>query len=225
VVTTVAGTGVKGFSGDNGPAAAAQVSDLRKMAADSSGNLYFVDAGNHRVRKIDPRGTITTVAGDGTLVYAGDGAQAARTGLPGPDGLFAAPDGSLYITDVEQPRVYRVDRAGIITTVAGTGVRGGSGDGTRAVTASVDFPEAVVRDTTGNLFIAERYLNSIRRIDSVGVISTIAGNGQPESTGDGGPAALAGVWRPVDLGIDSANRLIVSELGHSHRVRLLETRP
>lgn len=225
VVTTVAGTGVKGFSGDNGPATAAQVSDLRKMAADAAGNLFFVDAGNHRVRKIDTRGTITTVAGDGTSVYAGDGARATKTGLPGPDGIFVAADGSLYITDIDQPRVYRVDQSGVITTVAGTGVRGGSGDGTRAVTASVDFPEAVVRDAAGNLYIAERYLNSIRRIDAAGVITTIAGNGQPESAGDGGPAALAGVWRPVDLGIDATNRLVISELGHSHRIRLLDTHP
>jgi sugar lactone lactonase YvrE len=215
-----------GFSGDNGPAAAAQIGEVRKMAVDPAGSLYFVDSSSHRVRRVDSHGIITTVAGDGTAVYAGDGARATKTGLPGPDGLFAGTDGSLYITDVEQPRVYRLDLAsGIITTVAGTGLRGGSGDGTAAAAASVDFPEAVVRDGAGNLYLAERYLNSIRRIDPTGVITTIAGTGQPESTGDGGPPAQAGVWRPVDLGIDPAGHLLISELGHSHRVRLLETRP
>jgi sugar lactone lactonase YvrE len=224
-ITTVAGTGTPGFSGDNGPAINAQVGEVRKLAVDAADNLYFVDAGNHRVREVDTRGTITTVAGDGTLVFGGDGATATKTGLPGPDGLFAAADGTLYITDIVQPRVYHVDRGGVITSVAGTGVRGGSGDGTRATTASVDYPEAVVRDAAGNLYLAERYLNTIRRIDPAGIITTVAGNGQPESTGDGGPAAMAGVWRPVDLGLDPAGSLIVSELGHSHRVRLIEGLP
>jgi sugar lactone lactonase YvrE len=224
-ITTVAGAGSPGFSGDNGPAINARLGEVRKLAVDGADNLYFVDAGNHRVRRVDTRGTITTVAGDGTLFFAGDGAGATKTGLPGPDGLFAAADGSLYITDIEQPRVYQVDRTGIITSVAGTGVRGGAGDGTRATTASVDYPEAVVRDAGGNLYLAERYLNAIRRIDPAGIITTVAGTGQPESTGDGGPPATAGVWRPVDLGLDPAGRLIVSELGHSHRVRVIEGLP
>jgi IPT/TIG domain-containing protein len=194
IIQTVVGTGVPGFSGDNGPAASAQISSVDGLAFDSSGNLFIADVGNRRVREVvAATGNIQTVAGNGSGVFSGDGGAATSAGLGNPFGVYVDALGRLFIATNNTERV-RMVSAGIITTVAGNGTAGFSGDGGPATSAELNNPQGVFVDGSGNIFIAENGNFRIREVvAATGNIQTFAGNGSNIFSGDGGPATSAGI--------------------------------
>jgi sugar lactone lactonase YvrE len=176
-ISTVAGTGVAGFSGDGGPAGSAQLNNPRGLALDASGNLYIADTSNARIRKVSTSGTITTVAGNGGWGYSGDNGPATSAELYYPQGVAVDASGSLYIADTNNFRIRKVTSGGTITTVAGTGVYGYSGDNGPATSAELYYPQGVAVDAAGNLYIADSYNYRIRKVTSGGTITTVAGKG------------------------------------------------
>ncbi|MGD0497335.1 MAG: putative Ig domain-containing protein, partial [Bryobacteraceae bacterium] len=222
-ITTVAGNGSPGYSGDGGPAASAQLYFPYGLAADASGNLYIADSGNYRIRKVSASGVITTVAGNGTSGYSGDGGPATSAQLNFPYGLAADASGNLYIADSNNQRIRKVSASGIITTVAGNGTSGYAGDGGPAISAQLNFPYGLAVDTSGNLYIADSSNQRIRKVSASGVITTVAGNGTYGYSGDGGPATSSQLWGPRGVAVDaSGSNLYIADEG-SHRVRLVLT--
>src|SRR5215469_1226497 len=214
IISTVAGIPfLAGAGGDGGPASQATLSFPSGLAFDSHGNLFIADTANGSVREISPSGMISAYAGNGTIGNSGDGGPATQAQLNNPYGVgFDAAD-NLYIADGPNNNVRRVDAVThFITTVAGNGTTGYSGDGGPATSATLNFPTNVKVDSQGNLFIAD-FLNSrIRRVDHVtGVITTFAGNGSTTLSGDGGPAALAGIGQVWGLGFDSPGNLFFGD--------------
>ena len=212
IITTVAGNGTSGGSsgdaGDGGPATGAQLSD-RSIAVDRAGNLFIADAGNNSVREVSPNGIVTTVAGNGTPGFSGDGKRATSAQLNGPAGVAVDGAGNLFIADTGNNLIREVGFAGIIITVAGNGMQGFSGDGKRATSAQLSDPVGVAVDGAGNLFIADGLNNRIRKVSHDGVITTVAGNGTPGLAGDGGPATQAQVEVSAALAVDNAGNLYV----------------
>ncbi len=211
VITTVAGNGAVGYSGDNDPATTAKLNAPAGVAVDSAGNLYIADSANHRIRKVDPAGTITTVAGTGAAGFAGDNGPAASARLNNPSGVALDSAGNLYIADFNNHRVRRVDPSGIITTVAGNGSIGYAGDNGPAISARLNYPSGVAVDTKGNLYIADLYNQRVRKVDSNGIITTSAGNGTIAYAGDHGPATSAGLYLPRGVAVDDAGNLFIAE--------------
>ena len=220
-ITTVAGTGEEGFSGDGGPAEQARLDFPRGVAVDGSGNLFIADRANHRIRRVDPAGTITTIAGTGERGYSGDGGPADQARLDSPVGVAVDGAGNLFIADTFNQRIRRVDPAGIITTIAGTGGFGFSGDGGPADQARLAFPVGVAVDGAGNLFIADEGNHRIRRVDPAGTITTIAGTGGFGFSGDGGPADQARLDSPVGVAVDGAGNLFIADT-LNHRIRRVD---
>lgn len=173
-IQTMAGTGVAGFSGDGGPANAAQLSHPYGLAVDTAGNLYIADLGNARVRKVSTNGTIQTVAGGGTIAPGvnGDGGPALSAQLTAPRNVALDPDNTFYISDFGAHRVLRVSPGGILTTLAGNGTPGSAGDGTAAVLAQLNSPAGIASDSNGTLYLADSANNRIRKVFR-GVISTV----------------------------------------------------
>ncbi len=217
-ITTVAGSGTSGFGGDGGAAAAAQLREPGGAAVDSAGNLYIADAGNHRIRKVDSGGAITTVAGSGTSGFGGDGGAATAAGLDNPIGVAVDSAGNLYIADAGNHRIRKVDTLGAITTVAGSGTAGYSGDGGAATAAQLSSPYGVAVDSAGNLYIADESNHRIRKVDSGGAITTVAGSGTAGYGGDGGAATAAQLREPIGVAVDSAGNLYIADTGN-HRIR------
>lgn len=178
-ITTIAGNGEIGFSGDGGQARAAVLNHPFSVLADASGNLYISDTDNNRVRKIAPNGVITTVAGGSAAGFSGDGGPATQALLNRPAGLALDSTGNLYIADSGNARVRKVDRNGIITTFAGNGAStaNGNGDGGAAVNASFNYVADVALDATGNLYIADALDGRIRKVSPGGIITSIAQGG------------------------------------------------
>jgi len=229
IITTVAGNGVSGFSGDGGPATAAQLSGPEGLSVDGAGNLYIADRYNHRIRRVDGvTGIITTVAGSGPSDqlgggFSGDGGPATAAKLNMPHDVVLDSAGNLYIADSVNNRTRRVDGAtGMITTVAGNGVSGFSGDGGPATTAQLNFPISVSVDGVGNLFIADYDNQRIRRVDgATGIITTVVGNGMQGFGGDGGAATVAQLNFPFGLRMDGAGNLYIADSGNN-RIRRVE---
>ena len=221
-ITTIAGTGEQGFSGDGGAAVAAQLSLPSGVAVDAAGNLYIADRYNHRIRRVDRFGTITTIAGTGGRGYSGDGGPAVAAQLNSPSDVAVNGNGNLYITDTENHRIRRIDDTGVITTIAGTGEESYGGDNGPAVAARLDFPAAVVVDVAGNLYIVDSGNHRIRRVDSTGMITTIAGNGELGFSGDGGPAVAAHLLYPTGIAVDGAGNLYVADTDN-HRIRRINS--
>ena len=196
-ITTVAGTGERGFGGDGGPAVQAQLASPFGVAVDSAGNLFIADTLNSRIRRLDTKGTITTVAGTGEESFGGDGGPALQAQLARPIGIALDGSGNIYLASVFNQRIRRVDSSGTITTVAGTGTSGFNGDRGPAVRAQLDNPEGVAVDGAGNLYIADRTNNRIRRVDASGTITTIAGG---SVSADGDPADQAQLNNPSGVG-------------------------
>ena len=239
-LSTIAGTGAPGFSGDGRPAKGASLNSPTGVALDSKGNLLITDSGNNRIRRVDSvTGIITTVVGNGSTT-AFDGVPATSSGLdlarpqsdvPIPGTVFVEPDDDLFIADTFNNRIRRVDvGTGVITTVAGNGQQGSylQGDGLPATLAPLYFPTGVAIDKSGNLFISDTFNQRIRRVDAAtGVIVTVAGsstNAGPQAGGyggDGGPAVFALLNRPNGVTIDSAGNLIVTDSGNG-RVRRVD---
>jgi sugar lactone lactonase YvrE len=213
-IKTIAGNGRQGFSGDGGPATSAQVNEPRGVAVDAAGNLYIADYFNGRIRKVTPAGVISTVAGGGSSLDEGVPAISARLSIP--ESVAVDATGNLYITDTGHHRVRKVTSAGLITTVAGNGTEGFSGDNGPATSAQLHFPSGVAIDAAGNLLIADTINSRIRRVTPAGLITTFAGNGTPGSGGDNGPATSAELLIPESLAIDADGNLYIAEY---YRVR------
>ena len=217
IITTVAGTGTAGFSGDGGAASAAALRDPYGVAVDNSGNLYISDRLNQRIRKVTPAGGITTFAGSGSSGFAGDGGAAASASFFNPAGLAVDNTGNLYIADNNNHRVRKVSAAGVISTVAGNGTPNFRGDGGPATSAGVPNPSAVALDGAGNLYITDS-TNRVRMVNSAGVISTIAGTGTSAFSGDGG----AQLSQPAGVAVDAAGNVYISD-SFNNRVRRVNT--
>jgi DNA-binding beta-propeller fold protein YncE len=225
VITTVAGNGEKGYSGDGGPAAGAALNEPYGIAVDRAGNLYVADRLNRRVRRVDAAtGVITTFAGTGEATYGGDGGPAAEAGLAEPNGLAFAPDETrLYITDVADNRVRVVDLArGAIATFAGTGAAVHSGDGGKATAAGTFGARAVKVAPDGTVYILERQGSSLRAVDPAsGIIMTIAGTTARGYAGDGGPALAAVFDAPKEMALDRDGALLIVDT-ENHAIRRID---
>jgi sugar lactone lactonase YvrE len=210
--------GQLGFSGDGRIATSAQLNLPMGLAFDAAGNLYIADMFNNRVRKVTPAGIITTVAGDGTAGFSGDGGLAGSAQINEPQALAFDAGGNLYIADTKNFRIRKVTSAGIISTLAGTGLQGSSGDGGPANNALLSYPRGLACDAAGDVYIADSDVFRIRKVTPTGIISTIAGNGTPGYSGDGGLATNAQINRPVGLGFDAAGNLYIAD-GGNNRIR------
>ena len=222
-ITTVAGRGGVGFSGDGGPAVEARLRDPTGVAVDGSGNLYIADPGNDRIRKVDSAGTITTIAGTGEDGFGGDGGPAAQAHLSYPYGVAVDGKGNVYIADSNNRRIRKVDSAGTITTIAGTGEDGFGGDGGPAAQAQLHDPYGVAVDGKGNVYIADSNNHRIRKVDSAGTITTIAGTGEVAFGGDGGPALQAQLHDPYGVAVDEKGNVYIADSKHD-RIRILRPR-
>lgn len=224
VISTVAGNGSRGFSGDGGPATSAEFSPSFSghlgIAVDRSGNLYIPDYSNQRVRKVSPSGVISTVAGNGNRESSGDGGPATSAGLTDPIAVAVDSGGNLYIAEFAGNRVRRVDTKGIITTAAGGGPLGSNGDGGPATGAVLNAPYALAVDRAGNLYIGDTTARRVRKVDTKGIITTVAGNGGTAYAGDGGPATKAS-FDLTGVAVDEAGNIFISE--RSNRIRQVNT--
>jgi len=220
VVTTVAGNGMWGDTGDGGPATSASFKGSRGLAADGAGNLYFADDLAARVRMVSPSGTITTFAGNGTSGFWGDGGPATSACIYDPRGVVVDAAGNLYIS--ESMRIRKVSPSGVISTMAGNGTVGFSGDGGPATNAALDFPWGLTMDGAGNLFFSDYATNRVRMVSSGGTITTVAGNGTRSFSGDDGPAVSASLAYPQGLAADAAGNVYVAD-SNNHRIRKVST--
>ncbi len=207
IITTIAGNGFLGFSGDGGPARNAQLYNPGGLSLDKYGNLFFADIHNNRIRKIDKNGIITTVAGNGGYAYNGDNIAATSASLYTPHSVTVDSVGNIYIPDIYNNRVRKVSSNGIITTIAGTGTGSYSGDSGLATQATLYSPTGILIDHNGNILIADFNNNVIRKVDTSGIISTIAGTGAQGFNGDGGNAVSAVLNRPFSLIFNSSGDL------------------
>jgi RHS repeat-associated protein len=218
IITTVAGNGSYGFSGDGGPATQASLRNPYGVDIGPDGSLYIVDWGNYRIRKVDPDGIITTVAGAGAYGDSGDGGPATQATFRDLTDVAVAPDGSFYITDMNSYRVRKVDQSGIITTVAGTGNHGYTGDGGSATSANLSYPRGIDIGPDGSLYIAQQGYGVIRKVDPSGIITTVAGTSHTGYNGDGILATSAWLNVPRDVAVGSDGSLYVADCGNG-RVR------
>jgi sugar lactone lactonase YvrE len=222
IVTTVAGNGSTGYSGDGGPATNAALNAPNSVAVDRFGNLYFTDCFNQRVREVHTNGIITTVAGNGSIGYSGDSGPAINASLNYPYGAGVDNSGNVFFGDVANNRLRKVDTNGIITTVAGNGTSGYSGDGGPATNARLNYPTGTAVDSSGNLFIVDQNNNCIRKVDANGIITTVAGNGTPGYSGDGGTATNASLNTPNGVTVDAQGNLFISDYSN-YRIREVGT--
>lgn len=218
IITTIAGNGVAGYSGDGGLAINAQLDWPSAVAVDIFGNIYIADIHNYNVRKVSTSGIITTVAGNGIYTYAGDGGLATSASIKNPQGLTTDSFGNLYIVDRDANCIRKINNLGIISTIAGNGTVGYSGDGGLAINAKLYHCYKAKFDQHSNLYIADGANNVIRKIDSTGIITTIAGNGCSGFSGDGGLATSAQLSGPADIAFDLAGNIYIAECWN-YRIR------
>jgi hypothetical protein len=221
-IRTVAGTGVYGDSGDGGPATAAEIFDPNGVAVMPDGGFLIAD-GDYVVRRVFADGTITTVAGNGTPGFSGDGGPATAARLNVVYSVAVTADGGFLIADAGNRRVRRVSPTGIITTVAGTGVQGSSGDGGAATAAQLNDPDGIASTPDGGFLIADFFGNRVRWVSPTGVITTVAGTGAASvfRDGDGGPATAANIDMPFGVAVTPSGGFVFSEEGNA-AVRLVD---
>lgn len=224
-ISRFAGTGAAGYSGDGGPATSAElnVSAISTIAQDSMGNIYIADTHNNRIRKVTRNGTISTVAGSGAEGYSGDGGPATSAAINFPSAVAVDAAGNLYISDQLNYRVRKVAADGTISTVAGTGGPGYTGDGGPATSATLSWPEGLAVDAVGNLYIADSgWISVVRKVATDGTISTVAGNASNTFGGDGGLATSASLYSPVGIAVDATGNLYIADSGN-RRIRKVAT--
>lgn len=220
-VTTIAGTGREGKSGDGGPSVKAEFNGMHALVVAPGGDLLIADTWNNRVRRIDAKtGTIRTIAGTGEKGFSGDGGPATEAKFGGIYSIALARDGSaMYLADLDNRRVRAVDLAtGTVRTVAGDGREGVPKDGEPATSQPLLDPRAVAVDEAGNLYILERGGHALRVVDRTGAIRTVAGTGKAGLSGDGGPAKGATLNGPKDLTIDRDGSVLIADT-ENHVIR------
>lgn len=217
-ITTIAGTGQIGFSGDGGPATAAELNLPHGVAFTADGKLLIADTLNNRIRAISADGTIATVAGTGQHAFSGDGGPATAAAIGSPRGVTALPAGGFLIPDSDNQRIRKVAADGTITTVAGSGVRGFAGDGGPASAAELSEPFGVVPTADGGLLISDTGNDRVRRVAADGTITTVAGDGVRGYGGDGGPAVDASLDAPHNVAALPDGGFLVADEGNN-RVR------
>ena len=224
IVTAFAGNGAYSFSGDGGPATSAAVFGPSGVAVDNAGNVFISDTTNNRIRKVNPAGIISTVAGTGSPAFSGDGGPATSAAIFGPTSVAVDGAGNLYFTDAANSRVRKVTTAGVIGTVAGGPIPSFSGDGGAATSAGLLIPGGVAVDAAGNIYIADVGNNRVRKVNPAGIISTVAGIGVKGFAGDGGPAVSASLNQlgaHAGLATDSKGNLYIADISN-HRIRKVD---
>lgn len=224
-INTVVGNGAYGFSGDSGPALNATLKGVASVLIDGAHNLYVTDRENNRVRKVDGAGTISTFAGNGAGNFFGDGGPATSSGLNRPAAVAFDGNSNMYISDTLNHRIRKVTTAGIMSTIAGTGVVGFSGDNGPALNAMLDEPRGIAVDSNGNIYVSDYRNSRIRKIDKNGIISTYAGNGSccgDNQRGDEGQAIDASIGGVNGIAVDLAGNLYIADQGYA-RIRKVDT--
>lgn len=214
IITTIAGTGVAGYNGDNIPATNAQLFIPMDICIDTAENIFVSDILNRRIRKINSKtGVISTIAGNGTQGNSGDGGQATDAQINGVTGLSTDKNGNLYLADNDNNNVRMIDvQTGVISTIAGTGITGYNGDNGLATNATLHQPCQISLNSRGDIFISDNINNAIRRVDhETRIITTIAGTGTEGHSGDGGPATSANLRKPYGISVDYNDNLFIAE--------------
>ena len=210
LINSIAGNGTIGFSGDGAAATTAGLLAPMSVAVDSSGNVFMVENGDHRIRQIDTKGNISTIAGTGTAGFAGDGSQAVQAQFNSPTGIAIDSSGALYIADASNLRIRKI-AGGNISSVAGNGILSYSGDGGAALAAQLNSPLGVAVDSSGNIYLSDTGNNVVRKISPDGVIVNFAGNGTAGFGGDGGAATSAQLNGPQGLAVDASGNLYIAD--------------
>ena len=219
IITTVAGNGIAGSSGDNGPAVSAEINGPGGVYVDVYGNIYITDVANNKIRKVTAStGIITTIAGTGIVGYSGDSGPATAAELNGPGTIFLDNSGNILFSDTWNNVIRKIDISGIITTIAGTGTGAYAGDNGPATSAELNEPWGVYVDNENDIFISDFGNGAIRKIDgTTGIITTVAGTGVQGYSGDGGPATAAELY-PDDVFLDNIGNMIIADFGNN-RIR------
>lgn len=226
VITTVAGTGRAGYSGDGGPAIQAALNNPQGVAVDRGGSVLVADTFNHVIRKVDAAGVITTIAGTMPPGFGGDGGPATKALLSIPHAVDVAPDGTIYLTDSGNSRIRAIDAAGTIRTVVGSGPQAGlfsagfKGDGGPATQAQIFSAVDLAFDAGGRLYVSDSGNNRIRLVED-GVVRTIAGTGKAGFSGDGGPAAKAEINTPQKLAVGGSGEIYFADQANQ-RIRKID---
>jgi len=219
IIVTVVGGVTAGFGGDGGPASAGILNSPQGVALDDDGNLYICDMSNNRIRKVSTAGIITTVVGNGSWGYSGDGGLAVDAQIDAALNVATDHKGNIYIADIDNNRIRKV-HGGIISTIAGTGIAGFNGDGIPATAAQLNEPVGITVDDTGSVYISDSYNYRIRKIDTFGFIHTIAGTGVSGFSSDGSMADTARILRCISLKADHAGNIFFTD---STRIRKINT--
>jgi sugar lactone lactonase YvrE len=218
VITTIVGDGRAFFSGDGSFASKASITTPQGLSIDKTGNIYISDSKNSKIRKVNTSGIIITIAGWGAPGMSGDGGPATAAKINIPSGIVLDKSGNIIFSDSYNHRIRKIDTAGIITTIAGTGLSGYTSDDTLAIHSRLNTPCGLALDDDGNLYIADRMNHRIRKVNTDGIISTVAGMGLAQYSGDGGQATLAAINRPNDVKISPDGDIIIADT-YGHAVR------
>lgn len=211
IISTIAGNNTQGNAGDGGQATVANLYDPTGVAKDANGNIYIADDDNNKIRKVTGSGIINTFAGDGFVGYYGDTVQATTARLSSPWGITIDKHKSIFFADLLNHCIRKIDSLGVITTVVGTRTAGYIGDGGQASMAQLNYPANVVFDGVGNLYIVDRANNVIRKVNTAGIITTVAGNNTQGYSGDGGQATLAELGLPFGMDVDAAGNMYIAD--------------
>jgi hypothetical protein len=223
-IATFAGNGIEGYFGNGGPATSAELGGPSGVAVSSTGEVYIADTFNNVIRVVFTNGTITTFAGNGNAGYQGNGGPATSAELNNPIGVAVSSTGEVYIADSGNNRIRVVSTNGTITTVAGNGNLGSSGDGGPATSAELNGPYGVAVSSTGEVYIADTFNNRIRVVYTNGIINTFAGNGTAGYYGDGGPATSAELNHPTGVAVSSTGEVYIADTNNG-RIRVASTGP
>ena len=214
IISTVAGNGTYGYSGDGGQATAASLTGPNGIAFDGAGNMYIAGGGNNVIRKVTPAGIISTIAGTGIAGFFGDGGYATSARLYNPSGIAVDASGNIYFSDCYNYRIRKINTSGIISTIAGNGSFSLSGDGGPATAAGMIFPKYLAIDGPGNLYLTDSNGTTVRKISTAGIITTVAGSGTYGYSGDGGPATAAALADASGLAVDGSGNLFIADAGN-----------